>query len=318
MAYGVEVMLGTNLAQLEASMRADALSIDDSLQEAMDMWTQPVKQYVLNLRRDEMLSWQELTTLTGEFMDETTYVRRALASNHRILVMMALSYKALLACSFGFWSMAESIFIELTSMGKSFFFSYAAPSNFLFGGISSYSCYLQNGKRKHLKLARKNRARLASAAFRGSPDAPTYISFLDAEDLAVRKSATPAAVVAAYKTAIGKLASAGFPHAEGYAQERAGFFHAKIGNYDDAVLYFQKALHLYSIMWGAPARHDWLVEQSESALGRMEATQKSGAQINSVFDTCKEDIGLLVTASASEIPVGVGSGRQLKTHRSST
>jgi tetratricopeptide (TPR) repeat protein len=256
----------------------------------MDMWTQPVIQYVLNLRNDGSLSWQEVTTLTGEFMDEATYLRRALASNHRILVMMALNYKAILACSFGFWSMAESIFTELTSMGKTFFFSYAAPSNSFFGGIASYSCYQQSGKRKHLKLARKNRARLASAASRGSPDAPSYLSFLDAEDLAVRKSATPGAVVAAYNAAIGKLVSAGFPHTEGYALERAGFFHAKIGNYDEAVLYFQKALHLYYNTWGAPARHDWLVEQSEIALGKMEATQKSGTQINSIVDTCKEDI----------------------------
>jgi predicted ATPase len=276
MVYSIEAALGTNLEQLEASMRADTRSIGDSSQKAMDMWTQPAIQYVLNLRNNGTLSWQELTTLTGEFMDEATYIERALSSNHRILVMMALNYKAILACSFGFWSMAESIFIELMSTGKTFFFSYAASTTSLFGGIASYSCYQQNGKRKHLKLARKHRSLLASSASRGSPDAPSYLSFLDAEDLAVRKSATPGAVAAAYNAAIGKLATAGFLHTQAHALERAGFFHAKVGEYDDAAYYFQKALHMYYNTWGCIARHDWLVEQSERALARMEASPKAG------------------------------------------
>jgi tetratricopeptide (TPR) repeat protein len=275
MVYSTEAVLGTNLEQLEASMRADARSISDFSQEAMDMWTQPAIQYVLNLRNDGSQSWQELTTLTGEFMDEEAYIRRALASNHRILVMMTMNFKAILACSFGFWSMAESIFIRLISMGKTFFFSYAATTTFLFGGIASYSCYKQSGKRKHLKLARKNRRRLASVALRGSPDAPSFLSFLDAEDLAVRKSATPGAVSAAYNAAVVKLASAGYFHNEAHALERAGFFQARLGNYDDATFYFQKALHLYYNTCGSIARHDWLAEQSERALqpGRIEDKQ---------------------------------------------
>jgi tetratricopeptide (TPR) repeat protein len=292
MVYGVEATLGTNLEQLEASMRADALAIGDSSQEAMDMWTQPVKQFVVNLRNDKMPSWQELTTLTGEFMDEATYLRRALASNHRILVMMTLNYKAILACCFGFYSMAESIFIELTSMGKTFFYSYGTPSNSLFGGIASYHCYQQTGKRKHLKLARKNRSRLASIVSRGSPDAPSYMSLLDAEDLAVRKSAPSHAVVAAFETAIEKLVTAGIPHSEAYALERTGFFLANRGNYDDAVFYFQKALDLYFTTCGSIARHDWLVEQSERALGSREATPKTSPLLHSIVNTCQEDVDL--------------------------
>ncbi|KAI2510540.1 PhoQ sensor [Fragilaria crotonensis] len=210
MEYCAGAVLGTNLEQLEASMRADVRLTGDSSQEAMDMWTQPVIQYVLNLRNDGSLSWEELTILTGEFMDETTYIRRALASNHRILVMTTLNFKAILACSFGFWSMAESIFMEMRSMGKTFFFTFAAATTSLFAAIASYSCYQQTRKRKHLKLARTNRRRLASAVSRGCPDVPSYLAFLDAEDLAVRKSATPGAVSAAYNAAIGKLASAGF------------------------------------------------------------------------------------------------------------
>ncbi|KAI2513701.1 hypothetical protein MHU86_841 [Fragilaria crotonensis] len=211
MMYGTQAVLGTNIEKLETSMRADARLIGDSSQEAMDMWTQPVIQFVLNLRNDGSLSWQELTILTGEFMDEETYIRRALASNHRILVMMTLNYKAILACCFGFWSLAESVLIELTSMGKAFFYSYGTPSNSLYGGIASYCCYQQNGKRKHLKLARRYRRRLATAVSRGCPNSPPYLSFLDAEDLVIRKSAKHGAVSAAYNAAIGKLASAGFP-----------------------------------------------------------------------------------------------------------
>ncbi|KAI2513686.1 histidine kinase [Fragilaria crotonensis] len=292
MMYGTEIVLGTNLEQLEASMREDARSAAALSQEAMDMWRQPVMQYVLNLRNDGSLSWQDLTTLTGEFMDEATYIRRALASSHRILVMMTLNYKATLACYFGFWSMAESIFIEVMSMGKTFFFCNAAMSNAVFGGIASYSCYQQSGKRKHLRLARKNRTRLASAVSRGCVNAHLYLSFLDAEDLAIRKSAKPFAVVAAYNTAIEKFDSVGFPHMVAYAHERAGFFQAKLGNRNEAVVCFQKALDLYYNTWGSTARHDWLVEHSEHALGRIELVSKSDPPIHLIFDTVKDDITL--------------------------
>ena len=251
MMYGTETVLGTNLEQLEASMRSDARSIADFSQEAMDMWTQPVIQYVLNLRNDGTLSWQELTILSGEFMDEATYIERALASKHRLLVMMTLNYKAILACSFGFWSMAESLFVEVMSMGKTYFFCNAAMSISLFGAIASYSCYQESGKRKHLKLARTYRTRLASAVSRGCPNAQLYLPFLDAEDLAVQKSSSPNAVAAASNTAIEKFFSVGFPHMEAYALERAGFYQAKIGNRDEATFYFQKALDLYYNTWGS-------------------------------------------------------------------
>ena len=284
MFYGAQTMIGINLEQLEASMRADARSICDLSHDAMGMWTQPVFQYVLNLRNDEPSSWLELTVLSGESMDETTFIRRALASNHQILVMMTLNYKALLACSFGFWSMAESIYVDLISMGKTFYFSFAAMSNSLFGGIASYSCYEQNGKRKHLKLARKNRTRLVRAASRGCPNATAYLSFLEAEDLAVRKSSRPHDVSAAYKTAIGMLVSEGFPHTEAYARERAGFFHAKVGNREEAASCFRRALELYRDDWGAIARHDWLMEKSEVALRRMKVTEKTRRIIDSIVN----------------------------------
>jgi hypothetical protein len=186
--------------------------------------------------------------------------------------------------------MSESIFIKLMSTGKSFFYSYGAPSHALFGGIASYSCYQQSGKRKHLKLARSNRRRLASAVSRGCLNAQVYLSFLDAEDLAVRQSSSPNAVSAAYNTAIEKFFSVGFPHMEAYALERAGFFQAKLGNYDDAVFYFQKALDLYYNTWGSIARHDWLVEHSERALGRIGVMQKAGPPTHSILDTCGEDV----------------------------
>ncbi|KAI2512185.1 histidine kinase [Fragilaria crotonensis] len=290
MMYGTETVVGTNLEKLEASMRADARTVADYSQEAMDMWTQPIIQYVLNLRNDGTLSWLELTTLTGEFMDEATYIRRALASNHRLLAMMTLNFKATLACSFGFWSMAESLFAEVMSMGKTFFFCNVAMTNSLFSGIASYSCYQQNGKRKHLLLARKNRTRLATAVSRGCANAHLYPSFLDAEDLAIRKSSSSRSVSAAYNTAIEKFVTVGFPHMEAYACERAGFFQAKLGNRDDATYYFQKALDLYYNAWGSIARHDWLVEHSERALARIELVPNSGPPIHSIFDTFKQDI----------------------------
>jgi Flp pilus assembly protein TadD len=94
------------------------------------------------------------------------------------------------------------------------------------------------------------------------------LSLLDAEDLSIRKSAKTQDVLAAYTRAIDVMALEGLPHTEALANERAGFFLVKAGNRSEAVHYFARALQLYKYEWGSYAKHDWLLEASEKALGK--------------------------------------------------
>ena len=286
-SYSVKGMLGSNLRDLDISIRADELAVRDFTQDGMLMWMRPAMQYFTNLQSDDATSFAELTVLTGEFMDEDIFIRQALATNNRILAMIALNYKALLMCMFGFWESATSLFLELNRMGKTFFFSFAAMSNFFYFGLASYSCYQQLGKRKHLKLARKYRSRLKDASKRGCPNAPPYLAFLDAEDMAIQKSSSSTAVAAAYKAAI---ALAGFPHVEGLAHERAGFYHARQGLRDEAKMYFDKALALYNDVWGATAKRDWLIEMSEASLGSLKEVREGRKVIGTIVDVVDDGI----------------------------
>ena len=266
----MEVLLGVNLEQLEVVMRATYQKIRDLSQEAMVMFAQPSLQYVLNMRSQEAGGWEELKNLTGEVMEEGAYVYEAIAANHVMLATMVLFYKAQLACWFGFWSLSESVCKEMMSTGKSYGYTFAVMPSSLFGGIASYSLYKENGLRKHLKFARKNRKTLRAADSRGCPNASAFLMLLDAEDQSVQKRMVPDEVSAAFRQAIDKMAAEGFPHFEGLANERAAFFQVKLGNRADAENYFARAMELYKYEWGSIAKYDWLKEKSAKALVKLD------------------------------------------------
>ena len=275
--YGMEIVLGANLEELEDFMRATYQKIRDLSQDALVMWAQPAIQFVLNMRSQESVAWKDLTNLTGEVMDEVAYLRQARDAKHQILVLLALIYKAELACLFGFWSQSESVFKEISSTAESFQYSYGAISCHCSGGIASYSLYKENGNRKHLNFARKNRKTLRQAVSRGCPDASSYLTLLDAEDLSVRKSIAPDTVTAAYQRSID--AATGNPRSEALANERAAFFQVKLGNRADAERYFERALELYKYDWGSIAKYDWLkekkAERRETAPRRLPSTTRT-------------------------------------------
>jgi predicted ATPase len=268
LSYRVEISLGRNLDDLEDAMRSSYQKIRDLSRDGMDIWSQTAIQFVLNLRCRDVSNWQDLFVLTGEMMDEATYMHKAIAAKHNLLVLLAWSYKAQLACLFGFWSVSESLYEEIKGIGQFFRYSFGLLPHSLFAGIASYSLYAQNNKRKHLRRARRKRVNIARAVSRGCPNGAAFLSMLDAEDLSVRKSATTQDVMAAYTRAIDAMASEGLPHTEALAYERAGFFLAKAGNRLEAIHYFERALRLYNYKWGSYAKHDWLLEASAKALGK--------------------------------------------------
>ena len=281
-------MLRANLEELEDFMRATYQKIRDLSQDALVMWAQPAIQFVLNMRSQELVAWKDLTDLTGEVMDEGVYMRQAIEENHLILIVLTWVYKAQLACLFGFWSLSESIYKDIRSMADVFQYSYGVFSCYIFGGISSYSLYKENGNRKHLYFARKNRKKLQRAESRGCPNVSAYLKLLDAEELSVRKLTAPRIVSVAYDRAIDAMAAAGRPHMEALANKRAAYFQVKQGNRAEAEKDFERAVHLYKYEWGGNAKHDWLTEESIAALSTI-GDNKTGVVLGGVVGFGTDD-----------------------------
>jgi predicted ATPase len=137
-SYRLEISLGTNLEELEDAMRSSYQKIRDLSRDGMDIWSQSALQFVLNLRCREVSNWQDLLLLTGEIMDEATYMRKAIGAKHNLLVLMAWSCKAQLACLFGFWSISETLYEDIQGVGQSFHYSFGNMPHSLFAGLASY------------------------------------------------------------------------------------------------------------------------------------------------------------------------------------
>jgi predicted ATPase len=132
-SYRIEISIGTNLEELEHAMRLSYQKICDLSRDGMDIWSQSAIQFVLNLRCRDVSMWQDLLLLTGEIMDEATYMRKAIAK-HNLLILMAWTYKAQLACLFGFWSISETLYEDVWKIGQSFHSSFGGiPHSFLVG-----------------------------------------------------------------------------------------------------------------------------------------------------------------------------------------
>jgi predicted ATPase len=108
-SFAFRVMMGENLESMEDCMRTIYHRLCEQGQTEMIRWTQPVMQYVLNMRSSPT-TWRDLTMLSGEIMDESEYMSMALGTNHRIMLTQAWTYKSLLAYLFGNYEMAATIY----------------------------------------------------------------------------------------------------------------------------------------------------------------------------------------------------------------
>lgn len=280
MLYRIQTLVGTNLESLEDFMRVSYQRVKDlNRQEAMRMWAQPLIQYVLNLRKSGVTDWRELTSLTGEMMNEAQYMRDAIETNHSILIMIAWSRKAQLACLFGCWALSESVYRDMSTMGPAFHMSYAVVPSSFFAAIASYSRYQETGNNKHLKVAQSYKKKLQFVVSKGNPNAIPYMAVLDAEELSTRKSSSHESIGVAYAKGIDAMATANVVHMEAFAHERAGFYYARHGSRSEAVDNFNRAMDLYLYEWGAIAKYEWLAEKSEKALGHLKNDTRSEEEV---------------------------------------
>lgn len=264
--FGICVLLGVNLKELEDIMWVHYRRISDLGQETMLLWAQPAIQFVINMqsRSDDR---DALSKLTGEVMNNDDFVRQARASNNKILEVVAMMFEAQLSYFLGYDEAAELIYKDMDKIGDVFRYSYAVLPYLFFGAMTHYERYRNTDARKHLKAARKYKKELEKIASLGGPNASPFIALLCAEELAFTK-ATAAMLSVAYNRAISVLAADRWVHMEALANERAGFVFAELGEGVDAETYFDRALHLYQNGWGAIAKYQYLREQKAVALSR--------------------------------------------------
>jgi len=254
--FAIGVMLGENLQSLEGFMRSTYFGMKDLSQgsDPMLLWMQAGLQFVINLQ-SHATSWQEVTCLTGEIMDEDKYLEQADEANNPALKTIAWLYKAMLAYYFGFYATAVSL--SGTKADQALHDTFAVSASYFFSAMSSYACFRNTGGSKHAKAARKSKKGLQRIESAGSMNASAYLTLLEAEELALKKSSDATKIALAYGRAIDAMAAERYVQMEALANERAAFTLAKVGACVDAERHFHRAMALYKT-WGATVR-SWAV-----------------------------------------------------------
>lgn len=143
--FSMENLLGGDAERKLEWMRYQYQRVQDLGQEDLLIWLQPPFQMLLNWRSEE--NWRHLTSLTGEIMDESTYLRRAKELKQNHLVTAVLIPKSTLQCALGFYEMAEKTFDELGDvLGKNLRFAYPVLSWYFWASFTFFELYRAYGK----------------------------------------------------------------------------------------------------------------------------------------------------------------------------
>jgi hypothetical protein len=276
-------------------MRENDARIREQSKSILLMWAQPCIQYVLNVRRSKPQDWKELVSLSGEFMDEVSFIRQVIEANHLTLLSIVWTYKCILAASFGFWTDAESIFRDTIALNDTVHFTYGALTLYFFGSLSHYSLYLENRNKKHLRAARKYQRLISKFHKRGNKNVLIYLTLLKAEELSLKTNSKRESVMDRYREAIDVATLMGITHHKALTHERAGFFLARSGMYDEAKSSFDISMNIYLLEWGSIADYESLRERSERVLKPLAKDRKNivdrviGLQLHEVSQEMLED-----------------------------
>ena len=95
----------------------------------------------------------------------------------------------------------------------------------------------------------------------GNPNVASFLLFLEAEELALKKSRNITTVVAAYTNAIDTMHSEGFIQREALANERLSEVLFLLGWHTLSKQYLDRSLQLYRDEYGAMAKYEWLLNE---------------------------------------------------------
>ena len=165
----------------------------------MNRFAQTSMQFVINMRSSARC-WKDLTTLSGDIMDEDDYMRKAIATKNRLWTITLLTYKSLLAFHFGYFEMAASIYDKMEGYGV-YKRSFNGPSHYFYGALIFCERYRATRHGRHLRRMRNYMKALMRFEAAGCPNVSEFLLFLKAEVLSL-KSNDVVKIIAAYNTAI--------------------------------------------------------------------------------------------------------------------
>lgn len=122
-------------------------------------------------------------------------------------MMLVWAYKSRLAYKFGYYSMAESIYIDMESIAEAHRYSYNVASYYHYGALIFYERYRETRQRKHTPQARKYKKLLEQIKRLGSPNVSAYLLFLNAVKASAQSGANTSTMYPKFNAAIEAVAA---------------------------------------------------------------------------------------------------------------
>jgi predicted ATPase len=261
-SFQFRFLSGESLKSLESNMRAHYSQIIDHGLDAMMWWSQPCLQFAINMRRSSS-DWKELTTLSGEIMNEDDFTSKILASKLESMLIVLWTFKAYLAFNFGYFDLADEIYDKLKRQKILTNTSYIGPFYYFLGAMISFERYRDTKKRFFLRKARQNTEVMKRFYKAGNPNTVEFLAIMKAEGISI-KSRDVMAITSAYSIAIEDCAKVGFVHLEVLAHERLSSELFGLRDYDQSKLHLNRAIEICDESWEATGKRDWLLSVEQN------------------------------------------------------
>lgn len=267
-SFTMALVMGSDFKDLEQSIHDQYYRIHHVGQCCeLLVWIRPLRQFVANMRGDDT-NWRRLGTMSGEFMDYYEFIEEAQALSW-IITVSALTLRALSNFLFGFYDVAAEAFDDWSSMGGATHHTFPHALWSWGAGSSNYELYMDRGKHRYLKKARKIKRNLERCKVAGDPNVSAFLAHLelkeaivlwrvkrkrkhqqDHDDELLNRCDRDVELIAKQKPFFVEI----------LASVDAGFVAAKMGRHSESVRFFSRAADAALQDWGAIAVSHWIVE----------------------------------------------------------
>eukprot|EP00546_Thalassionema_frauenfeldii_P006448 CAMPEP_0178929936 /NCGR_PEP_ID=MMETSP0786-20121207/20929_1 /TAXON_ID=186022 /ORGANISM="Thalassionema frauenfeldii, Strain CCMP 1798" /LENGTH=279 /DNA_ID=CAMNT_0020606353 /DNA_START=865 /DNA_END=1704 /DNA_ORIENTATION=+ len=269
-AFFVRFWTGEHLTSLQNSIHEIYERLNELGQKGPVKRFQPMLQLLQHLRKEgneddnEDNKWEEMLTLTGEYMDETEYRNDLKDASAPALHMQFWFCKTIIAYTLGYNSIADLLSRKIQQKrGMILTKSFLILPFTMYKAIIYFARYRETRNRKYLHDARKCRKLLKRYHSARNPNALPHLRLVDAEERSL-KLHDPAKLQSIYDNVIEIQEQAGFTHLEAITNEQASNALSRFGYHDIAERYLDAAKHAYREKWGATMKYELLLAREDS------------------------------------------------------
>lgn len=268
--FFVRFWTGEHLTSLQKSMDEIYERLNELGQKGTVKRFQPLLQLLQHLRKEakdddnEDDKWEEMLTLTGEYMDETEYRNQLTDDAAPALHAQFWFCKTIIAYTLGYNSIADLLSRKIQQKrGMLLTKSFLILPFTMYKAIIYFARYRETRNRKYLHDARKCQKLLKRFHSAGNPNALPHLRLLDAEERSL-KLHDPSKLQSVYDNAIEIQGQAGFTHLEAITNEQASNALSRFGYDDVAKRYLDAAKFAYRDKWGVALKYEWLIAREDS------------------------------------------------------